>query len=388
MSSLIDILPVAASTNFKQCMDDVRSGKFGSEGGTDSFGNPVSISEATGITYGLCVRACGGGAEAFDLASFSQQFTAWLLPWLALISQLPFGARTRPDDLISIALTLGSPTLVAYSLTLTVLNAHWLGEKFRLVSDPSRDHVVSVLKNLQQVPIVVQDGMPVPTVVQDGTPTANEHDPEQIPLQVLPATVHGLRWWQDLAERLDYADTWSLATAVSVFWVVVAYLFTMVGAFGSQSFDAVQRRVGLVGYGVASLWLWLLPVVIGWQLISPRSNYKRTEAAVSAANGILRLDYYEPGSPGCDRECSPPVYNYARFLMWTRAVDDIHARFDTTSVRRGLWRWDVLWRFTIASALAFLLQWSTAMAAVLFAYFTPTRGMTPLPIESFVHIST
>ena len=377
MNSIINILPVAASTNFKQCMDDVRSGKFGSEGGTDSFGNPVSdISQATGITYGLCVRACGRGAEAFDLASFSQQFTAWLLPWLALISQLPFGARTRPDDLISIALTLGSPVLVAYSLALTVLNSHWLCEKFRLVNDASRDHVINVLKNLQQVPIVVQDGMPVPAV-------NGSHDPQQIPLQVLPgpvATVHGPQWWQDLADKLDYADTWSLATAVSVFWVVVAYLFTIVGAFGSQSFDAVQRRVGLVGYGVASLWLWLLPVVIGWQLISPRSSYSRTETAITAANGILRLDVYEQGSPGCDRECSPPVYNYARFLMWTRAVDDVRARFDPTPVRRGFWRWDVIWRFTIATALAFFLQWSTAMAAVLFAYFTPTRGMAPLPI--------
>jgi hypothetical protein len=51
-----------------------------------------------------------------------QKFSAWLLPWLALLSQLPFGATHRLDNFVSVLLAVGSPTLAAYSLTLTVLN--------------------------------------------------------------------------------------------------------------------------------------------------------------------------------------------------------------------------------------------------------------------------
>jgi len=60
--------------------------------------------------------------SAFWVFGFSQEVGVWLVPWLALVSQLPFGANDKVDNLISVSLTVGCPTLAAYSLALTVLN--------------------------------------------------------------------------------------------------------------------------------------------------------------------------------------------------------------------------------------------------------------------------
>jgi len=44
------------------------------------------------ITYTQCVETCGRGTGEFKWTMFSQGFGSWLLPWIALIFQLPFGA--------------------------------------------------------------------------------------------------------------------------------------------------------------------------------------------------------------------------------------------------------------------------------------------------------
>ena len=54
--------------------------------------NETGQSGLTNITYNQCVETCGGGAGEFKWMMFSQGFGAWLLPWVALIFQLPFGA--------------------------------------------------------------------------------------------------------------------------------------------------------------------------------------------------------------------------------------------------------------------------------------------------------
>ena len=61
--------------------------KFGNQGpGQSSLPN---------ITYDQCVDTCGGGAGEFKWTMFSQGFGSWLLPWIALIFQLPFGASGK-----------------------------------------------------------------------------------------------------------------------------------------------------------------------------------------------------------------------------------------------------------------------------------------------------
>ncbi|KZP14864.1 hypothetical protein FIBSPDRAFT_709178, partial [Athelia psychrophila] len=109
-----------STVNFEICLQNVTtigSPWYNSTGGRSINGdNLTSMAGAGAISYALCIEACGPGPEPFDWPDFSQQFSTWLLPWLALISQLPFGAGSRPENMMSVILAVGSPTLAAYSL--------------------------------------------------------------------------------------------------------------------------------------------------------------------------------------------------------------------------------------------------------------------------------
>jgi len=92
---------LVAAANFTQCLEDFRNNDPTTIGGVDSRGHPMSPAGAVGLTYEACMTQCGTGAESFRWKAFSQRFSAWLLPWLALISQLPFGSGNHVDDFVS-----------------------------------------------------------------------------------------------------------------------------------------------------------------------------------------------------------------------------------------------------------------------------------------------
>jgi hypothetical protein len=188
------VLPVFASVDFPQCFAEIKTGAHETTGGTDNQGNPVAdITQATSITYQLCKQACGTGGGAFSWSAFSQQFSAWLLPWLALLSQFPFGSKYNSDNLMSAVLALGSPCLAAYSLALTVLNTKWVARRFANIKYPNSHDAALLLSSLQQIPLKV---------------TAESS--LLVSLVVLPEND---LWWRALSEWLDYADThtWSIA---------------------------------------------------------------------------------------------------------------------------------------------------------------------------------
>jgi len=91
---------LAAAANFTQCLEDFKQNSS-AVGGVDSRGQPVSPAEAVGLTYETCKAQCGTDWETFDWRDFAQMFSAWLLPWLALLSQLPFGSSDYADDFVS-----------------------------------------------------------------------------------------------------------------------------------------------------------------------------------------------------------------------------------------------------------------------------------------------
>lgn len=209
---LLCLFPAIGALAFDQCLTTIRQLPNGTEGLVDNRGNPVNISiNATAITYDLCNASCGLGSSPFQWSVFSQQFSAWLLPWLALLSQLPFGTLYRSDNVMSMVLTVGSPVLAAYSLALTVLNTQWIARRFSEFKYPNVGRAIRVLSSLQQVPLEISEkyGMLASTVVLPENDT----------------------WWQELAEGLDYIHTWSISAASSIAWVVIAYLFTVIGEF-------------------------------------------------------------------------------------------------------------------------------------------------------------
>ena len=423
-----------AGTNFQVCLANVQNGTFGvgvDVGGTDDHGYPVNVSVATGMTYHLCIRACGGGQEPFQWSIFSQQFSSWLLPWLALISQVPFGANDKLENLNSVFLTVGSPTLAAYSLALTVLNSRWVTKRFERYTYYNVPSAIRILSSLQQSPIkVVKKGGLLASLI-----VLHKND----------------KWWKELVAGIDYTHSWSISAVTSIAWVVIAYIFTIISSFTVGITNSINSN----GQGVGSLWLWLLPVVIGWLQISPKCDSRRLNKAIKRANKLayiatdtgkvvrlqkvpeikeraIELTFTEVDDLHRDEKCTVPVFNYARFLPWVQAVEHVSEAFKEASrhysnhesvncihgnsVQRRRWpqkynerregtktqviayctpqrraerprsRWgsDIVSRMFIASALALMLQWGTAGAAFIQVWYTPTRGKSFTCSVSFV----
>ena len=385
----------------------------------------VTTDAATGLSYTGCYKYCGKDQEPFSWAVFSQEYSAWLLPYLALLSQLPFGAGRRVDNLMSAVLTLGSPTLAGYSLYLTLLNGRWVNDHlFSGVNYPSakvRHAVVRVLHSLQQVPLRVYPG-------------------ESARFESLVVHPANDNWWITLAEELDYSHTWSIASATSIAWVVIAYLLTV-----AQSLSNVTDNINSSGEGTGSVWLWLLPIVVGWLVLSPKCDYNRVDAVFHKADrqmfvadspdpsvpptsitsnfGItitpsLEREFHNTNVTSPDESRIPPVFNYARALSWSRTVHAIslfyraawrkssnrigvngehipwnirdgvppESRLGTPEETRGycspddhelpgvdvLWPRGMFFNMIVASIMALQLQWATTAAAIIATWFTPT----------------
>ena len=413
-------LPIATAVDWEACSQQIQSGIWGSVGGTDNHGNPVSnIQTATGITYDLCIRACGASSGSFSLTNFFGQFGSWLLPWLALVTQLHFDANGKLSNLVSMLLTVGSPTLAAYSLAITVLNGRWMARRLATYSHPINQYVVQVLGSLQQSPLMITTG---------GSLLAS--------LVLLPEND---RWWSELAVLLNYSHTWSVATIISIAWVVIAYVATLISAFTDHSIASITSN----GQGVRYLWLWLLPIVIGWLQLSPSCDLIRLRQAIERANRGARvatpsgqpilassastqhaisLSFPANDTLRCDEHCSAPIYNYSRVLPWAQAVEDvcdilrrahshlsadlqvdgdpagkslgpdprsrIHLRTrgqadtfcyrEPTAARGNPWTDGILFRVLVASVLALSLQWGITWAAFIVVWFTPPIGKESL----------
>ncbi|KAF8816733.1 hypothetical protein BYT27DRAFT_7220455 [Phlegmacium glaucopus] len=395
LALVVGLAQLASAVDFNQCLVSINNMTI--DGKLDNHGRPLpaSTNNATAITYNLCVSQCGADQESFQWSVFSQQFNAWLLPWLALISQLPFGANDIAINLASMCLTVGSPTLAAYSLALTALNGRWIARRFWNYRDANVHSAVRVLSSLQQSPLRISDDAGLALLI------------------ILPQND---QWWQELGKSLQYTHTWSISSASSIAWVVITYIFTLVDYF-TQSADTNHNTSG---GSVGTLWLWLLPIAFGWLHLSPKCDSTRLNEAVETANTrayvanttnppiiavtkrhTIGLDFSTTDDVRLHERITAPIFNYARFLPWVQAVMVVCDKFDNVcdrnlqdeeiapgitwhycrprpgKRRRPEWRLDgsVFSRMLITSALALMLQWGTTGAAIVVVWFTPTIGL-------------
>jgi hypothetical protein len=104
------------------------------------------------------------------------------------VSQLPFGANNRLDNLLSVLLAVGSPTLATYSLALTVLNGQYIAQRFAHIEYPNVRNAVQILSSLQQAPLqVVTDESLLASLI-----VLHEND----------------EWWSELVIWLNFVHTW------------------------------------------------------------------------------------------------------------------------------------------------------------------------------------
>ncbi|KAG1816879.1 uncharacterized protein BJ212DRAFT_181309 [Suillus subaureus] len=420
---LVHAVMIVAGVNFTQCLNDIIQSANATKnlsGLLDSDGHPVSsVANATSISYSLCTSHCGTGQEPFQWSVFSQEFSAWLLPNLALISQLPFGAQYRVDNLMSALLTVGSPALAGYSLFITLLNSRWINRRFNhSVDHPNSRFAVSILSSLQQVPL--------------------RFHPDRTHLYSLIALPENDSWWKCLAEFVDYTHTWSIASATSIAWVIIAYILTV-----ANSLSDVYADVQSNGEASGSMWLWLIPIVVGWLQLSPKCDFNRLQAAyeradkhalrtgaadirtrmpLASSRRALAITAKEEDVMSPDEFLTPPIFNYSRSLRWASTAETIclvfkvasekahslpsdlgseRAEFDTAiqsdttrdtddrescqdpimycaqpgEAQSSHWAPGVFTRMAIASCASLALQWGTVGAALLVGWFTPTTEM-------------
>jgi len=233
----------------------------------------------------------------------------------------------------AVALTVGSPALAAFSLALTAVNTRWANDRFSVIQYPNHKNAVKALIHLQQVPLRL--------TTRDGLLAS---------LIVLPENDD---WWEYLVDRLDRTHTWSIAAATSIAWVIIAFVFTLI-----DSFKNLGNNINSNGQGVGSLWLWLVPIVVGWLWI-PVCSYDTLKATVEKANELAFIAAPDSlpqinGSPDADAPRraytvshrrairiykkkkvftqdavrAAPVFNYARIWAWSSAVETIAQAFE------------------------------------------------------------
>ena len=154
-------------------------------------------------------------------------------------------------------LSVGSPALAAYSLVLTSLNARSVYRRAKRCKHNSKADVANVLISLQQTPL--------------------ELTTDERLLDFIPINHH---WRNEIADRLNRRNAWSVAAGTSVAWVVIAFLFTLVDSFVSLDNTGDEPSEGLA---VGVLWLWLLCLVIG-RLWVPTFTSDELKRAIGHAN--------------------------------------------------------------------------------------------------------
>ena len=275
---LLFFTSLVAAVDFTQCLADFKTNP-NATGGVDSHGHNVSAADAVGLTYRTCAERCGTSAEAFNWRQFAQAFALWLLPWLALVNQLPFGSENYVDDFVSgryssrsslvssltrkyhhtlsVVMTVGSPALAAYSLAITSFNAQAVYRRAIRIPHREKAGVARALLALQQTPLEL---------------TGDK--------RIIRSALSNDRWRQEILERLNKRHTWSFAIASSIAWAVAPFIFTLIDAFVSIH-DTDGHAAD--GQAASTIWVWMPCLVIGWLWV-PIFSHGEVKAALRHAN--------------------------------------------------------------------------------------------------------
>ena len=232
------------------------------------------FSRAWGIRYSSCNQLCGptGSWEPFDWRFFTSSFSSWLLPYLALAAQMPYEAKDTPGNLMILMITLGSPMLVAYSLILTVANTRWINREFRRLKDENQEVGGDSVEAITAAGRCLVEGQQVPIEIFQGPERELAH------LIVLP---QNRSWWVRLGVELKKTRRpWTYSLFAQLFWVFFAQLLAIVDFLQTASTSSI---IGL-GLAINSLWIWMIPVALGWVCVGTQSSAGAFRAATMAVD--------------------------------------------------------------------------------------------------------
>ncbi len=268
---------------------------------------------------------------------FSQESSAWLVPWLALLSQLPFGANDLFENANYIIMAVGSPTLMIYSLALSAINTRWIGRLFDSAKRyPNRNYTARAFNALQHCCFRLAPS-----------------DDILASIIVLPQND---AWWESLVKTLEGRRIgWTISAFVNLLWVLIAFICTIIDAFNSPSHDSFFS-----GQSISLIWLWLYSVVVGWIVLSPECDRRWLESqllragskAVVASGTLGQFDECPPNKhpitlckPG--RSCRKfpnddiyhmlPIFDFARVYWLDRVVLDYFQSYHSVAEKAHAW---------------------------------------------------
>ena len=228
----------------------------------DQNGMPTSdLTQAWGISAESARILCSSAPMDFDWIFFAGSMTVWLIPWLVLASQLPFGTKNRKTDLLAMLLAMGSPALAVYSLTLHVLNSRWINLAFEEVIDLAGPGIesqgISAIKATKTIFIETQH---FPIKIYNGP------DREIAQLIVDPENVS---WWTGVLCGIQGTkQTWTYPLYAQVGSVFAIQILAIVVYLQTASQDT---SIG-IGLAVNCLWSWMIMVVLGWICVGTQPN--------------------------------------------------------------------------------------------------------------------
>ncbi|KAF7351673.1 hypothetical protein MSAN_01600200 [Mycena sanguinolenta] len=215
-----------------------------------------SVPGIWGITYEACQAECGMDkiVQSIDFTSAAVPLTTWLLPWIALIAQLPFEANGW-RDLLSACLCVGSPALATYSLALTTFNRRYITNKFKRLKEKAekdtqqRYHYMA--QRAESAAFVLQE-------IQQCPMRADQRSGELASLIVLPDRQN---FWLIAAKDLN--NTRRGFTYSFLAQVILAFLSYLISFIAAVHDSLGSPDVGLQ-FASSSVWSWMFPIVYGY----------------------------------------------------------------------------------------------------------------------------
>ncbi|MCJ1281785.1 hypothetical protein MMC26_001108 [Xylographa opegraphella] len=303
--TLIFLLPAVVSAaglfNYSQCQINAITtftDAFNASFLVDSSGSFTNDpNNAWGIIYAKCIALCGSGWEAFDWYFFSTSVSSWVLPWLALTAQFPYETRDSSTNLLSVLLAVGSPMLITYSLCLTVLNSRWINIRFRALCDRNEEVLGKQVKTMEAARIFLRESQHIPLEASGSRST----------LAQLVVSPENRAWWYTLRKevlkskrewyvmKLLYAlelRTYSLLA--QVIWVILAVISAISDFFNAT----VDNSTMGIGVAINSLWIWMIPVTLGFVWVGTQRSSSTIRDALMTAEALVSEEsasgVYEP----------------------------------------------------------------------------------------------
>jgi len=285
------------------------------------------------LSYEQCLVECGTGVGDIDWEALSGNFGAWLLPWIALMFQIPFTAERRfhhagfrvvlikallptgpVDDVLSFLITIGSPALAVYSLQITHLNVRWITKAFSEVDHPNSKRIATVLSAFHHSPIHISHQSPL------------LHS-----LIVLPKNDD---FWHNLSISVEKTRRCLVPLVINFILVILAVILTILDSTYSES-------PGDDAYAITATWVFLLPLIIGWLCVGCEPEPKHLRKSLDAANmntwvaterrdqpakGALAIEFVKAEGVGFARRDelkTGPLYNYSRAFVSPLAAEQV-----------------------------------------------------------------